>query len=75
MGFIKLRKNKKFSYTPRLYDDKGEGNPFEIKHKFDDFRKTVDISRTNDPMFSLLIYGPDSERLAMTTNTSFGVGS
>jgi len=41
MGFIKSRKNKKFSYTPRLYDDKGEGNPFEIKHKFDDFRKTV----------------------------------
>lgn len=41
MGILKLRKNKKFSYTPRYYDDKGEGNPFEIKHKFDDFRKTV----------------------------------
>lgn len=41
MGFIKLRKNKKFSYTPRLYDDKGKGNPFEIKHKFDDYRKTI----------------------------------
>ena len=41
MGFIKSRKNKKFSYTPRLYDTKGEGNPFEIKHKFDDYRKTV----------------------------------
>jgi len=41
MGIFKLRKNKKFSYTPRHYDDKGEGNPFEIKHKFDDFRKTV----------------------------------
>ncbi|MFG6686442.1 riboflavin synthase subunit beta [Mariniflexile sp. HNIBRBA6329] len=41
MGILKLRKNKKFNYTPRYFDDKGEGNPFEIKHKFDDFRKTV----------------------------------
>ena len=41
MGIFKLRKNKKFNYTPRHYDDKGEGNPFEIKHKFDEYRKTV----------------------------------
>lgn len=41
MGILKQRKNKKFSYTPRYFDDKGEGNPFEIKHKFDDFRKTI----------------------------------
>ena len=41
MGLLKLRKNKKFTYTPRYFDDKGEGNPFEIKHRFDDFRKTV----------------------------------
>ena len=41
MGFLKPRKNKKFTYTPRYFDDKGEGNPFEIKHKFDDYRKTV----------------------------------
>ncbi|MBD0832239.1 riboflavin synthase subunit beta [Aestuariibaculum sediminum] len=41
MGIFKTRKNKKFSYTPRYFDDKGEGNPFEIKHKFDDYRKTV----------------------------------
>lgn len=41
MGLLKLRKNKKFSYKPRYFDDKGEGNPFEIKHKFDDFRSTV----------------------------------
>ncbi len=41
MGILKVRKNKKFSYTPRFYDDKGEGNPYEIKHKFDAFRKTV----------------------------------
>ena len=41
MGILKLRKNKKFSYTPRYYDDKGQGNPYEIKHKFDEFRTTV----------------------------------
>jgi len=38
MGFIK-RKNKKFDYQPRYY--KGEGNPYQIKHKFDEFRSTV----------------------------------
>jgi hypothetical protein len=41
MGLLKLRKNKKFTYTPRYFDDKGKGNPFEIKHKFDEHRKTV----------------------------------
>jgi hypothetical protein len=41
MGLLKSRKNKKFSYTPRYFDDKGEGNPFEIKHKFDHYRKTI----------------------------------
>lgn len=41
MGILKVRKNKKFNYTPRYYDDKGAGNPFEIKHKFDEYRKTV----------------------------------
>jgi len=40
MGIFKLRKNKKFDYTPRYY--KGEGNPYEVKHKFDDFRKSID---------------------------------
>ncbi|MBL4891593.1 MAG: hypothetical protein JKX91_07175 [Rhizobiaceae bacterium] len=42
MSIFKLRKNKKFDYTPRYFDDKGEGNPFEIKHKFDDYRTTLD---------------------------------
>lgn len=39
MGILRSRKNKKFSYTPRYY--KGEGSPYEIKHKFDEFRTTV----------------------------------
>ena len=41
MGLLKLRKNKKFSYTPRYYKGGEEGSPFQIKHKFDDYRKTV----------------------------------
>ena len=41
MGILKTRKNKKFDYTPRYFDDKGEGNPFQIEHKFDKFRTTV----------------------------------
>ena len=41
MGIFKTRKNKRFSYTPRHFDDKGEGSPFQIKHKFDDYRKTI----------------------------------
>ena len=39
MGIFKTRKNKKFDYTPQYF--KGEGNPYEIKHKFDGFRQTV----------------------------------
>ena len=45
MGILKLRKNKKFSYTPRYYDNKGEGNPYEMKHKFDEFRTTIGASQ------------------------------
>ena len=41
MGILKAKKNKKFSYAPRYFDDKGEGNPYEIKHKFDEYRTTV----------------------------------
>lgn len=39
MGIFKTRKNKKFNHTPIYYQ--GDGNPYEIKHKFDEFRKTV----------------------------------
>lgn len=40
--FTKLRKNKKYNYSPRYYDDKGEGNPYKIQHKLDRFRTTID---------------------------------
>ncbi|MGJ8592643.1 MAG: riboflavin synthase subunit beta [Aquaticitalea sp.] len=39
MGIFSTRSNKKFNYTPRFYE--GDGNPYEIKHKFDEFRTTV----------------------------------
>lgn len=40
MSIFKTRQNKKYNYSPRYY--KGEGNPFEIKHKFDEHRKTIE---------------------------------
>jgi hypothetical protein len=39
MGIFKTRTNKKFNYTPRYLES--DGNPFEIKHKFDEYRKTL----------------------------------
>lgn len=38
MGIFK-KQYKKFDYQPRYY--KGEGNPYEFKHKFDEHRTTV----------------------------------
>lgn len=43
--FSKLRSNKKYSYNPRYYDDKGAGSPFRIEHKLDKYRATVDMPR------------------------------
>ena len=40
MGLFKLKKNKRFNYKPRFY--KGVGNPYELKHKFEDQRTTVE---------------------------------
>ena len=39
---LKLRERiKNFNYTPRHYQGSSEGSPYEIKHKFDDNRKTL----------------------------------
>lgn len=43
MGLLKQRKNRKYNYKPRYY--KGEGNPYELKHKFDDYRSTVNPAK------------------------------
>ena len=40
MGIFKIKKNNKYSYTPRFY--KGERSPFELKHKFDHARVTIE---------------------------------
>ena len=40
MGLFKLKKNKRFNYKPHFY--KGVGNPFELKHKFEDQRTTIE---------------------------------
>ncbi|MDG4716294.1 riboflavin synthase subunit beta [Winogradskyella marincola] len=43
MGLMKLKKNRKYDYKPRYY--KGDGNPYELKHKFDDYRKTINLPK------------------------------
>lgn len=41
----RLRKNKKFEYNPRYYDNKDKANPYKIEPKFDQFRSTLSPSR------------------------------
>ena len=42
MGILKPRKNKKFGYAPRYYNNDGAGSPFQMEHRFDKFRTTID---------------------------------
>ena len=37
MGFLKKKQPKKFKYQSRYY--KGDGNPYKIKQKFEEFRE------------------------------------
>jgi hypothetical protein len=41
MGIIDKRKNKKFDYQPRYFENDKDGSPFEMEHRFDKFRSTV----------------------------------
>ena len=63
MGFLKQKKNKTYSYTPRYYKQDGEGSPFSIKHKFDDYRKTVGpnkgLKQKISAAFEEFKYAPD----------------
>jgi len=52
MGFLK-RSNKKFDYKPRYY--KGEGNPYQLTHKFDKFRTTIGKNKGIKNKFSSAI--------------------
>jgi len=52
MGVLKKRKNKKFGYEPRHYDNEGKGSPFQIEQKFDKFRTTVGDNRNLKEKFN-----------------------
>ena len=41
MGFLKLRKPKTFSYSPRYYKQDKQGSPYQMKQKFDAYRRTI----------------------------------
>lgn len=41
MASFKLRKNKKFDYEPRHYNNEGKGSVYKFKGKFDDYRTTL----------------------------------
>ena len=43
MGLMKIKKNRKYNYKPQYY--KGEGSPFELKHKFDHQRTTINPAK------------------------------
>lgn len=43
--FTILRKNKKYDYKPRYYDNKGKSYPYKIEHQLDQFRTTAEITR------------------------------
>ena len=68
MGLFKLRKNKKFNYEPRYY--KGESSPFEIKHKFDDQRVTIQKTNLKGKFKNALSDVKNSDR---QTNRRIGI--
>lgn len=68
MGLFKLRKNKKFNYEPRYY--KGESSPFEIKHKFDDYRVTIQKTNLKGKFKNALEDVKNSDR---QTNSRIGI--
>lgn len=43
--FTNLRKNRKYNYNPRYFDDKGEGNPYKIEPKLDKYRTTLNSGK------------------------------
>ena len=53
MGFLK-RTHNKFDYQPRYY--KGDGNPYKIEHKLDQFRTTTGKNKGLKAKFSDAFY-------------------
>jgi len=52
MKFLR-RSYSKFDYKPRYY--KGEGNPYEMRHKFDEFRTTTGKNKSLKAKVNLAI--------------------
>lgn len=48
MGLFKAKKNKKFNYSPRYYQNEKGGNPFEITNRFDKFRKATSAENSGN---------------------------
>ena len=55
MGILKTRKNKKFGYAPRHYNNDGAGSPFQIEHRFDKFRTTIDNGNNLKAKFKMAL--------------------
>ena len=49
---FKLPKNKRFNYTPRYYEGKEEGNPFEMGSRIRKDRETVTNHFTKNGVLS-----------------------
>ncbi|MFK5982933.1 MAG: riboflavin synthase subunit beta [Flavobacteriaceae bacterium] len=63
MGMLKQRKNKKFGYEPRHYNNEGKGSPFQMEQKFDRFRTTVGDNKGLKDKFTSVI-----EELRISSN-------
>ena len=40
ISLFKLKKNRRYNYTPRYYDGKEGGNPYDFDSKFSKYRDT-----------------------------------
>ena len=40
ISLFKLKKNRRYNYTPRYYNGKGGGNPYDFDSKFSKYRDT-----------------------------------
>ncbi len=44
INFFKLRKNRRFNYTPRYFEGKTEENPYDFDSRFSKFRDTANVN-------------------------------
>ncbi len=67
ISLLKLRKNRRYNYTPRYYNGKEAGNPYDFDSKFSKYRDTYN---QND-------FGQQWQeaRMKMRTRSNRGVSS